>query len=150
MCIRDRPAPFDGIGFMANGTFLDSDATYPTRPGEQVPFIGQSDLTANLALTYDKGPIFARLAMNYRDAHLREDEAIGGDATEDLYIDDYQQLDLVVRYEISEQWEVFAEWVNITNEPFRVFLQSDNGQDDRLGQIEIYDTSANLGFRWKM
>ena len=147
---RGLPAPFDGIGFMANGTFLDSDATYPTRPGEQVPFIGQSDLTANLALTYDKGPIFARLAMNYRDAHLREDEAIGGDATEDLYIDDYQQLDLVVRYEISEQWEVFAEWVNITNEPFRVFLQSDNGQDDRLGQIEIYDTSANLGFRWKM
>lgn len=147
---RGLPGALEGFGLMANATFLDSDATYPTRPGEQVPFIGQSDLTANFAVTYDRGRFFARLAMNYRDAHLREDEAIGGEAAEDFYIDNFQQLDLVVRYEVSEQWEVFAEWVNITNEPFRVFLQSGNGQGDRLGQIESYDTSANIGFRWKM
>ena len=88
--------------------------------------------------------------MNHRDAHLREDEAIGGSAVEDFYIDDFSQLDLVVRYEIDDNWEVFAEWVNITDEPFRVYLPSDNGQGKRNGQIEIYDTSANLGFRWRM
>ncbi len=148
--LRMLPSPFDGLGFMANATFLDSDATYPTRPGEQVPFIGQSDLTANFALTYDKGPLFMRVAMNHRDAHLREDEAIGGSPVEDYYIDDFSQLDLVVRYEVNDNWEVFAEWVNITDEPFRVFLPSDNGQGKRNGQIEIYDTSVNVGFRWRM
>ncbi|MDA9846085.1 hypothetical protein N9C13_00120 [bacterium] len=56
----------------------------------------------------------------------------------------------MVRYEIDDNWEVFAEWVNITDEPFRVYLPSDNGQGKRNGQIEIYDTSANLGFRWRM
>jgi TonB-dependent receptor len=147
--LRFLPDPFDGLGFMANATFLDSDATYPTRPGEQIPFIGQSDLTANLALTYDKGPLFVRLALNHRDAHLREDEPVGGDAVEDFYIDDFTQLDLVVRYEINENWEVFAEWINITDEPFRVYQISDNGQGDRNGQIEIYDYSANVGFRWR-
>lgn len=144
------PGPLAGIGVMANGTFLDADATYPTRPDEEVPFIGQSDLTANFALTYDRGPFFARLAFNYRDARLREDEALGGEFAEDFYIDDFQQLDLVVRYEMTENWELFAEWINITNEPFRVFLPSDNGQDNRLGQIEIYDYSINLGVRWKL
>ena len=144
------PGPLAGIGFMANATFLDADATYPTRPGEQVPFVGQSDLTANLALTYDRGPFFARLAFNYRDARLREDEPLGGEIAEDFYVDNFQQIDLVVRYEMNRNWEFFAEWVNITNEPFRVFLRSDNNQGNRLGQIELYDTSANIGVRWKM
>lgn len=144
------PGPLAGIGFMANATFLDADATYPTRPGEQVPFVGQSDLTANLAITYDRGPFFARLAFNYRDARLREDEPIGGEFAEDFYVDTFQQLDLVVRYEMNRNWELFAEWVNITSEPFRVFLPSDNGQGNRLGQIELYDTSANVGVRWKL
>ena len=144
------PGPLAGFGVMANGTFLDADATYPTRPNEQVPFIGQSDLTANFSLTYDRGPFFARLAFNYRDARLREDEPIGGEFAEDFYIDNFQQFDLVVRYEMNENWELFAEWINITDEPFRVFLPSDNGQGDRLGQIELYDSSANIGVRWKL
>jgi len=96
------PGALGGFGFMANATILDAEATYPTRPNEQVPFIGQSDLTANLALTYDRGPVFARLAFNYRDARLREDEPIGGEFAEDFYIDDFQQLDLVVRYEMNK------------------------------------------------
>ena len=148
--LRMLPAPFDGLGLMANATFLDSDAVFPTRPGESIPFVGQSDLTANFAVTYDKGPFFARLAMNMRTERLREDEAIGGDATEDLFVDDFSQLDLTVRYEINEHWEFFGEWINITDEPFRVYLDSDNGQGQRLGQIEIYDWSANFGVRWKL
>ncbi|MCF3651298.1 TonB-dependent receptor [Synoicihabitans lomoniglobus] len=147
---RFLPGAFSGLGFMANATFLDSDATYPTRPGEQIPFVGQSNTTANFALTYDKGPLFARLAMNYRTARLREDETIGGDVTEDLYVDDFAQLDLTVRYELNDNWELFGEWINITDEPFRVYLDSDNGQGKRLGQIEIYDWSANFGVRWKL
>lgn len=148
---RFLPGPWSGLGFMANGTFLDSEANYPTRPGEKIPFVGQSDVTANFALTYDQGPFFARLALNTRSERLREDEEIGGDASEDLYVDDFAQLDLTMRYEINDNWELFGEWINITNEPFRVYLDgSDLGQDTRLGQIEIYDWSANFGVRWKL
>jgi TonB-dependent receptor len=148
--LRMLPAPFDGLGLLANVTFLDSEATYPTRPGEDVPFIGQSDTTGNLGLTYEKGPLFLRLALNFRSERLREDEPLGGEAWQDLYVDDFKQLDLTVRYQVTKQFEVFAEFLNLTNEPFRVFLQSDNGQGARLGQLEEYDWSANVGVRWRL
>lgn len=144
------PAPFDGLGVLANVTFLDSEATYPTRPGENVPFIGQSDYVGNLGFTYEKARFFARLAMNFRSERLREDEPIGGAADEDLYVDDFAQLDLTVRYELTRQFELYAELLNLTDEPFLVFLKSDNGQTARLGQVEEYGWSANFGVRWKL
>jgi TonB-dependent receptor len=148
--LRFLPAPFDGLGFLANVTFLDSDATYPTRPGEDVPFIGQSDYVGNLALTYDKGPFFARLAYNVRGERLREDETLGGEFAEDLYVDAFAQLDLTVRYRLSRNWELYGEIINLTDEPFLVFLKSDNGQGKRLGQFEDYGVSANFGVRWSL
>ena len=147
---RALPAPFDGLGFMANVTFLDSEATYPTRPGEDVPFIGQSDQVGNLGLTYEKSGLLVRLALNFRSERLREDEPLGGSAPQDLYVDDFKQLDLTVRYKLSRNWEIYTEFLNLTDEPFRVFLKSDNGQGNRLGQVEEYGWSANFGVRWKL
>ena len=144
------PSPFDGIGLLANITFLDSEADYPTRPGEEVPFIGQSDYVGNVGFTYEKAGFFARLAMNFRSERLREDEPIGGEASEDLYVDDFAQLDLTLRYELTRQFELYAEVLNLTDEPFRVFLKSENGQTARLGQVEEYGWSANFGVRWKL
>jgi outer membrane receptor protein involved in Fe transport len=135
---------------MANVTFLDSEANYPTRAGEDVPFVGQSDTTGNIGLTYEKAGFFARLAMNFRSERLREDEPIGGQADQDLYVDDFKQLDLTLRYKLSKNWEVYAEALNLTDEPFRVFLKSPNGQGPRLGQVEEYGWSANFGVRWKL
>jgi len=40
--------------------------------------------------------------------------------------------------------------LNITDEPFRVFLKTNNGQGKRLGQFEEYGWSANFGLRWKL
>jgi TonB-dependent receptor len=144
------PAPFDGLGVLANATFLDSEATYPTRPREDVPFVGQSDLVGNLALTYEKGRFFGRLALNVRSERLREDEPLGGRASEDFYVDDFKQLDLTLRYRVSRSVEVYAELLNLTDEPFRVFFKSDNAQGPRLVQWEEYDWSANLGVRWSL
>lgn len=148
--LRMLPAPFDGLGLMANLTLVDSEATYPTRPGEALPFIGQSDVTGNAAVTYEKGKWFLRLALNWRDAHLREDEPIGANSDEDRWIDDFHQLDLSLAYQLNKRLEVFAEFTNLTNEPFRVYFNSSNGQGRRLVQIEEYDWTANFGVRWKL
>ena len=149
--LRFLPAPFDGLGVMANVTFLDSEATYPTRPGEDVPFIGQSDRTGNLGLTYEKAGLFLRLALNFRSERLREDEPLGGEAWQDLYVDDFKQLDFTARYKLGKNWELYGEMLNLTDEPFRVFLRSPGAaQGDRLGQVEEYGWSANVGVRWKL
>ncbi len=148
--LRFLPAPFDGLGFMSNVTLVDAEAIYPNRPGEKLPLIGQSDVTGNLALTYEKRGFFVRLALNWRDAHLREDEPFGDDSDGDRYIDDYYQLDLSTSYRINRHLEAFAEFTNLTNEPFRVYFNSSNGQGPRLVQHEEYDWSANVGLRWKL
>ena len=148
--LRMLPAPFDGLGFMANVTFADSEAIYPTRPGEKLPFIGNSDQVGNVALTYERGGFFTRLALNYRSERLREDEPFGGDIYEDVWIDSSTQLDLTARYRFADNWEVFGEWANITNEPFKAFFKSPGDAPDRLGQFEEYDWTINFGLRWKL
>ncbi len=147
--LRSLPAPFDGLGFMTNLTLVDSQVTYPTRPNEKLPFVGQSDVSGNVALTYEKGRFFARAALNWRDAHLREDEPIGADATSDFWIDDFAQVDVATAFRFSRNFEIFAEVANLTNAPFRVY-QRGGGQAARLVQFEEYGWSANFGLRWKL
>lgn len=70
--LRMLPAPFDRLGLMANVTLADSEGIYPTRPGEKLDFIGNSDTVGNLALTYERAGFVTRLALNYRSERLRE------------------------------------------------------------------------------
>ncbi len=148
---RSLPAPFDGFGLLANLTFSDSEADYPTRPGEDIRFIGQSERIGNVGVSYEKAGFFARLALNFRSERLREDEPLGGDALSDLWIDDTAQLDLTMRYKVAKGWEVFAEFMNLTNEPFLVYQRGgDIGPAKRLVQFEEYDWSANFGVRWSL
>lgn len=141
------PAPFDGLGFLANYSASSSFATFPNRPGEKLPFIGQSKRIGNLALTYEKRGLFLRAAVNFRTPRLREDEPLGTNAAEDRYVDNFTQLDLTGSYKISRQWEVFGEVLNATNEPFRVRF-GENAS--RFIQFEEYGITANFGLRWKL
>ncbi len=141
------PAPFNGFGVQANCTFSSSSGTFGARPGENLPFIGQSKRIGNLALTFERGGLFARAALNVRSARLREDEPLGASAAEDRYVDDFAQLDVTASYRVNRQWELFGEILNVTNEPFRVHFAA---TQSRFVQFEEYGVSANFGVRWKL
>jgi TonB-dependent receptor len=144
---RSLPSPFDGLGVMANFTWTSSSATYPSRPGETLAFIGQSPTLGNVAVSYEKAGLFVRLALNFRDPRLREDEPLGTDAATDRWVDEFHQLDLSASYRLTPKIELFAEGLNLTNEPFRVHF----GQyGRRLAQFEEYGWSANFGVRLKL
>jgi len=144
---RALPAPFNGLGMMANYTRSNSEATYPTRPGERIEFIGQSREIGNAALTFERGGLFLRLALNFRTPRLREDEPLGGDATTDRWVDDHRQLDLSASYRLNRNWEIYAEALNLTDEPFRVYFGKTSS---RFTQFEEYGISANFGVRWRL
>ncbi len=146
--LRMLPAPFDSFGFMANLTLTDAEASYPTRPDETLPLIGQSKHTGNLAITFERGRFFARLALNFRSEHLREDEPIGTNDREDRWIDDHKQLDLSTSLRLSPYATLFAEISNLANEPFRVYVKG-QGTDKRFVQHEEYGWSGNAGIRLK-
>jgi len=144
------PGEFGGLTLMTNYTLTTSSATYlrtATNTFEKAPFIGQSPRNANAALSYERHGLFVRLSFNYRSAHLREDEAIGDVAANDIYIDDFKQWDLNASYRLNRQWELFAEVLNLTNEPFRVAFTPAR---TRFRQFEEYGWSANFGVRWKL
>ncbi len=79
------PQPFDGLGVQAAFTFLDSKGVQSsavnntnTTPAANDPLVdlgdlplqGLSDFTYNIAGIYEKGPISARLAYNWRSDYL--------------------------------------------------------------------------------
>jgi TonB-dependent receptor len=157
---RTLPAPWDGLGFAANYTYSQSRAKYPSRPGEKLPFIGQSTDIGNIAFSYDKKGLFLRLAANFRSPRMREDEPIGSynpnastpepavfARQRDRWVDDFFQLDFNSSYKLTSQWEVFAEVLNITDAPFRAYFGR-NGT--RLVQYEEYGVSTNFGIRWNL
>jgi TonB-dependent receptor len=130
----------EGLGFILNLTLSDSQADYG--PAGKFRFVGQSEYVGNAALTYESGKFFARLSANFRGDRLREDEEIQSG----FYVDDSLQFDFSARYTINARLQLFAEWVNITNEPFRVYAKGPQGER-LLQQFEEYDWSANFGLR---
>jgi TonB-dependent receptor len=130
------PAPFDGFGAAVNYTWTDSEATIFGRD-RKVPFFLQPEHVANVALFYEKFGFEGRIAYNYRSEYLDE---VAGDEEQDLYVDSRSQLDLKLAYAVTEQWRVFAEFRNLTDEPWRYL----NG-NRRLAENEIYSWNAAAG-----
>lgn len=146
--LRFLPAPFNGLGIQSNLTFSDSEADYGALG--KFDFVGQSTMLGNVALTYENNRFFARLAANFRNERLREDEDISpGNSL--IYVDSSLQLDLTFAYKMRRGMEFFAEIVNLTNEPFRVFTKGGPTNQPKLfQQIEEYDYSVYAGIRWKL
>lgn len=144
--LRFLPAPFDSLGLNLNYTRSSSEATYPSRPGEKLDFIGQSEDIGNASLSFERHGLFLRASANFRSPRLREDEPLGADAATDRWVDDTVQFDVNASYRLNRHWEVYAEGLNLTNEPFRVYFGK-NGT--RLTQFEEYGWSANFGVRWR-
>lgn len=60
------PAPFDGLGIIANYTYSDS------QDNAGFPLVAVSKNSYNLVGLFEKGPISARVAYNYRDEAVFE------------------------------------------------------------------------------
>jgi TonB-dependent receptor len=139
------PAPFDGLGLYANLTWTDSEATVLAPElgdaSRKLPFIKQSDLIGNLALTYEKHDFFVRLSYTFRNDYLDE---VGESALEDRYIKAHGQWDLSMFYNVNERFKVFANVINLNDEPLQAYW----GESKRLSQHESYGWSMTTGVKW--
>jgi TonB-dependent receptor len=130
-----------GIGLYGNYTYVDSDASYPDRESTSLP--GQSKNIGNLALVYEKYGVTTRLSYNYNGKKLLE---VGGDADEDIWVDDHSQLDFLFRVQVAKRWAIIFEAINITDEPYTAY----EGTADRIRQQEYYSWWATLGIRFDL
>lgn len=133
----------DGFSVLANITLSDSEADVLDSEGENprtVDFVRNSDTVGSFALSYEKHGFFIRLSGTYRSAYLDE---LGDQPSEDRYIDDHFQLDLSTAYTIKEKYTIFANFINLTDEPLKAYW----GESHRLSQYEKYGWSARIGLK---
>ncbi|ALS97115.1 TonB-dependent receptor [Lacimicrobium alkaliphilum] len=105
------PEPFDGLGVIFNLTKVDSSSEQ-----DDLPLIGLGD-SENLILFYEKAGFQVRLAYNNRGRFMQTKPVVTGTRQRDgHYVDDYKQLDLSGSYDINENFTVFFEGINLTNE----------------------------------
>jgi TonB-dependent receptor len=130
-----------GFGVYLNYTYIDSEANYPDR--ETTRLQGQSEHVGNVALVYEKYNFSGRLSVNYNGNSILE---IGGEAAEDIWVDDHTQLDFLGRVQLSKKISLVLELINLTDEPYRVF----EGIEDRPRQEEYYGWWGTLGVRFDL
>jgi TonB-dependent receptor len=105
------PAPLDGLGFIMNKTFVDSEST-ANEEDKPLPLIGLGN-SSNLILFYEKDALQLRIAYNMRDRFMQSKPRSWRDGH---YVNDYAQVDISGSYDINENFTVFFEGINITNE----------------------------------
>jgi TonB-dependent receptor len=133
-------SPFDGLGLYANYTFTDSEAEFPGRGGTAASLPGQSRHVGNVALSYEKSGFIGRVALNFHGKYIDE---VGEVAAEDRYYDNHTQLDLTASQAVTRNVRIFAEVLNLTNEPLRYY----RGVADRPDQEEYYRWWATVGVK---
>jgi len=135
-----------GFGVLANYTFVRGDVNFDdlAPPGtQQFALLGLSD-TANLVLMYEKFGLTARVAYNWRDKFLAATNQNGSN-TNPFYVDEYDQIDLSVGYDISEKISVNLEAINLTGNDIRWFGRSEK----QLVRLEDASPRYALGARYK-
>ncbi|WP_217705142.1 TonB-dependent receptor [Peristeroidobacter soli] len=135
------PAPLDGVIVGFNYTYTDAEGDFN---GRTISLPASAENTFNASLGYEKGALSFRLTAAYRDKYLDE---LGDDPENDRYVENHIQFDLSAKYRVTPQFQVFAEFVNLGDEPY-VAYQNLGGRK-RLLQYEEYSWTGKTGFRYR-
>ena len=139
--LSELPPPFDGLILTANATFTHSEADLGLGEGGErssdsyLPL--QADRVANLVIGYEKNGWSLRLSSAYVS------ERIAGidleNENNDLYEDAHHQIDLTVKYDFSERFQVYFNVINLNEEPNYRFYGSTryNAQFDEIGRSYV-------------
>lgn len=138
------PAPFDGFGAQANFTYVDSEAPGPIA-GQAVPLEGLSRESYNLIGLYEKGPLSARVAYNWRSSFVQT-TAGPGTGSNPLFNRGGGILDASISYDLSEDVTFTVDAVNLTRTRNLLYY----GQENRPNEFSITDRrfGARVQFRF--
>ena len=127
-----------GFGITANATIVDSNASLSADTTQSFALEGLGD-SQNLVLFYEQDAWQARVAFNNREAFLRRiDNGFNG---EPINGESFGQWDVSASYEINENFTVFFEGINVTEEEQiqtarfknQIYSVEDNGSRYSIG-----------------
>lgn len=138
-----------GLGYQFNYTTVEGDIEYDVGadPSQnQFALQGLSD-SANLVLIYEKHGIAARLLYNWRDDFLNQAQRSASGANRmPEFVDEYEQLDLNLSYQINDNFSVNLDVINILEEEVVHYGRSTS----QVFFVQELDTRYMLGFRYTM
>jgi TonB-dependent receptor len=115
-----------GFGIAGAYTMVEGDIGYDiTLPptADQFALLGLSD-TANATLIYENYGFSARLAYNWRGAFLSNNSR--GGSRNPVFVDEYDQLDLNLSYDVTENIAVSFEGINLTKSNVKTYARTEN------------------------
>jgi TonB-dependent receptor len=131
-----------GLYLSANGTWVDSEATYFDRPDKtQLP--RTPDLVLNGSVGWESQLFSLRLAATYRDTALLGFEELT-DPNFDVFQDEHTQVDFSAKWNVTPALQLNFAAINLTDEPFYAYF----GQRQFNAQYEEYGRTYSLGLRW--
>ncbi|MGE4411444.1 MAG: TonB-dependent receptor [Sphingobium sp.] len=126
------PGLLSGFGINLNVTLTDSDLRVPGRGNSTFP--NQSNFIYGAQLFYQHGPVQASVAFHNTGRSLL---SLGDIPLNDQFSDDYRRLDAKFNFAVTENFNIFFEGQNLTDEPTRQY-QADNRnwtiQNERYGR----------------
>jgi TonB-dependent receptor len=113
------PGLLSGLGVQANYTYVKSSVSNPFASAgsnipQRVPLEKLSKHSYNLIGLYEKGPVTARVAWNWRSSYLDQTTGSGANGIP-LYAKPYGSLDASVSYDINKHLALSADVVNLNN-----------------------------------
>ena len=138
---EELPAPFDGLGVIANYTLVKSGSDFrseKTRAAYSVP--GLSENTINFTVFYEKERWRGRLSYNFRDDFL---DQIADGQGHPYFVDAYKQFDASFGFNVNERLSLSFEGINLTDE--NVYYYNLLG----TGSQEHFSSAVNAGRRFQ-
>ncbi|AXB78713.1 TonB-dependent receptor [Novosphingobium sp. P6W] len=118
------PSPLDGLGVQTSFNYTKSDAKYEnTVANVSYGLEGLSKTSYSLVGYYEKYGVQARLAYTWRDNFL---QVASGRNGEPEYFAAYGQLDAGLSYEVTPQFTVFADAINLNDAKEFIYSVTEN------------------------
>jgi len=139
------PAPFDGFGIVANGTWIDGDqAAVYNGVVKSIPLYNLSKWAANATLYFETERFGARVSTAYRSRYLT---GAGGNANVGDGIRPTNNVDLQVRYSPVKNLRFVVEGINVTNRPIEQFTDLSTNRTlvyTRSGRIFTFGVTTSF------
>lgn len=135
------PGPLSGLGFTGSLTF--NEGSFETPDGREVSFPGTSDSIVSASVFYEKYGLSARLSYQTRSPWLDEVFPSGSGSSGDLFWARTTRWDASIRYQITEEFSIYADANNLTDERGVRF----QGTPDRPFEVEGFGRRFLFGVR---
>ena len=138
-----------GFGFQANATFVNTNRPYDDKNISQTGFAvtGLAN-SAYFVGFYDKGGFQFRTALNWRDKYLLQfgqNQNTGSFGSEPTFVNQSFQIDLTTSYDVTKNFSVFGEALNVNNNQ-----QSTHGRySNQLLDVFDYGRRYTVGARYR-